>query len=262
LPLCVLASLRLYFEQMFPYKDELPTLRTPVVTFALIAINVIAWLVVQGAGTDPMLEQSVCSLGVIPGRLFGHIPVGATIPLGPGMSCEVGTLSPWATLLTSMFMHGGWMHLILNMLFLWVFGNNIEDSTGRLRFVVFYLACGVAGALAQSFVNPGSRIPMVGASGAISGVMGAYIVLHPRAKVHMLVVLVFLITRIRVPAYLMLGYWFLLQLLGGIPGLGKDVGGTAFLAHVGGFVAGAALILIFRNQRLLDLHPHRASVRW
>jgi len=247
---------------MFPYKDELPTLRTPVVTVALIALNVMAWILVQGAGSDPALPQSVCTLGVIPGRLFGHIPVGAAIRLGPGVSCEAGTLPAWATLLTSMFMHGGWMHLIGNMLFLWVFGNNIEDSTGRFRFVVFYLACGLAAALAQAIADPGSRIPMVGASGAISGVMGAYIVLHPRARVHMLVFLGIWITTIAVPAYLMLAYWFILQLLGGLPGVGKELGGTAFPAHVGGFVAGVVLIMLFRNRRLLDLHPHRSSVRW
>ncbi len=247
---------------MFPFKDELPTLRTPLVTVALIAVNILVWVLIQGAGSDPMLQQSVCTLGVIPGRIFGHIPAGATVPLGPGMRCEIGSFPAWATLFTSMFTHGGWMHLIGNMLFLWVFGNNIEDSTGRFRFVAFYLLCGLAAALAQSVINPESRIPMVGASGAISGVMGAYIVLHPRARVHMLVFLGIWITTIAVPAYLMLAYWFLLQLLGGLPGLGKEVGGTAFLAHVGGFVAGAALILAFRNRSLVDRHPLRSSVRW
>ena len=246
---------------MFPYRDELPTLRPPIVTVALIAANVIGWILVQGAGSDPALQQSVCTLGVIPGRLFGHIPAGAVVPLGPGMSCEVGTFPAWATVLTSMFMHGGWMHLIGNMLFLWVFGNNIEDSTGRIRFVVFYLACGAAGALAQAFAGPTSAVPMVGASGAISGVMGAYIVLHPRTRVHVLLFLGIWGTTFVVPAYIMLAYWFVLQLLG-LPELGKDVGGTAFLAHVGGFLAGVVLILLFRNQRLLDLHPHRESVRW
>jgi membrane associated rhomboid family serine protease len=182
--------------------------------------------------------------------------------LGPDVSCQAGTFPAWATLLTSMFMHGGWMHLIGNMLFLWVFGNNIEDSTGRIRFVVFYLACGVAAALAQAFVNPASRIPMVGASGAISGVMGAYMMLHPRTRVHVLIFLGIYVNTIAVPAYLMLAYWFILQILGGLPGLGKELGGTAFLAHVGGFVAGVVLIKLFQNKRLLDLHPHRASVRW
>jgi membrane associated rhomboid family serine protease len=247
---------------MFPYKDELPTLRPPIVTIAFIAMNVMAWILVQGAGGAPALPESICSLGVMPGRLFGHIPAGSVVILGPDVSCQAGTFPAWATLLTSMFMHGGWMHLIGNMLFLWVFGNNIEDSTGRIRFVVFYLACGVAAALAQAFVNPASRIPMVGASGAISGVMGAYMMLHPRTRVHVLIFLGIYVNTIAVPAYLMLAYWFILQILGGLPGLGKELGGTAFLAHVGGFVAGVVLIKLFQNKRLLDLHPHRASVRW
>ena len=130
------------------------------------------------------------------------------------------------------------------------------------KYVAFYLLCGLAAGLTQAFLEPGSRLPMVGASGAISGVMGAYIVLHPRARIHLLIFLGIWVTTIRVPAYLMLGYWFLLQLLGGIPGLGQELGGTAFLAHVGGFLAGVLLILVFRNQRLLDLHPDRHFVRW
>jgi membrane associated rhomboid family serine protease len=247
---------------MFPYKDDLPTLRPAVVTAALIGLNILVWLVIQGAGSEAALEGSVCGLGLIPGRLFGSIPPGAIIQLGPRVSCEVGTFPAWATVFTSMFLHGGWMHLLGNMLFLWVFGNNIEDSTGRWRFIVFYVACGLAAGLTQAFLEPRSRLPMVGASGAISGVMGAYIVLHPRARVHLLIFLGIWATTIRVPAYLMLGYWFLLQLLGGLPGLGKELGGTAFLAHVGGFVAGVVLIMVFRNQRLLELHPDRHSVRW
>jgi membrane associated rhomboid family serine protease len=247
---------------MFPYRDELPTLRTPIVTVALIALNVMAWILVQGAGSAPALEQSVCSLGVIPGRVFGEIPAGAVIPIGQGVFCEAGSLPAWFTVITSMFMHGGWMHLIGNMLFLWVFGNNIEDSTGRVRFLSFYVLCGIAAVFAQSIVNPGSPVPMVGASGAISGVMGAYMVLHPRTRVHVLVFLGIWITTIRVPAYLMLAYWFILQILGGLPGLGKEVGGTAFLAHVGGFVAGLVLILLFRNKSLVDQHPMRTHVRW
>jgi membrane associated rhomboid family serine protease len=247
---------------MFPYKDDLPTLRPAIVTVVLIALNILVWLLIQGAGGEVAMEQSVCRLGLIPGRLFGTVPPGAVIQLGPGMACEVGVFPAWATLFSSMFLHGGWMHLAGNLLFLWVFGNNIEDSTGRIRYLVFYLACGIAAGLTQALLSPASRIPMVGASGAISGVMGAYIVLHPRARVHMLIFLGIWITTIRVPAYLMLGYWFLLQVLGGVPGLGKEVGGTAFLAHVGGFVAGAVLILLFRSRRLLDLHPHRHNVRW
>lgn len=236
---------------MFPYKDDNPTLAMPVVTLALIAANVAAWLFLQGAGTDPALRDSVCKLGVIPGHLFGTIPSGATVPIGAGQYCEVGGYPGWATVLTSMFMHGGWLHLIMNMWFLWVFGNNVEDSTGRGRFLAFYLLCGAIAAMAQSGANPGSPIPMVGASGAISGVMGAYIVLYPRVRVHMLLILVVFITTIRVPAWMMLGYWFLLQLAGTLPMLASEGGGVAFLAHAGGFVAGMVLVLLFRNPRLL-----------
>jgi membrane associated rhomboid family serine protease len=158
-----------------------------------------------------------------------------------------------------MFLHGGWLHLIGNMWFLWVFGNNVEDSMGRVRYLVFYLLCGIGAAAVQSLLDPSSPIPMVGASGAISGVMGAYVLLYPRVQVHMLVVLVIFITRIRVPAYLMLGYWFLLQLFGGAMTAGSEDGGVAFWAHVGGFVAGAALIGLFRDRQLVA--RHRALAR-
>jgi membrane associated rhomboid family serine protease len=150
-----------------------------------------------------------------------------------------------------MFLHGGWLHLLGNMWFLWVFGNNVEDSMGHGRFVVFYVLCGLAAAAAQILVNPGSTIPMVGASGAISGVMGAYIVLYPRVKVHMLVFLFIFITRIAVPAWMMLGYWFLLQVLGGLPMLANESGGVAFWAHTGGFVTGMLVIWLFRDPELV-----------
>jgi membrane associated rhomboid family serine protease len=145
------------------------------------------------------------------------------------------------------------------MWFLWLFGNNVEDSMGHVRYVVFYLLSGLAAAAAQTLVNPNSAIPMVGASGAISGVMGAYIVLYPRVRVHMLVVLGFFITRIAVPAFLMLGYWFLLQILGGLPAIGEEKGGVAFWAHAGGFIAGALLILLFKDDDLVA--KHRALAR-
>jgi membrane associated rhomboid family serine protease len=150
-----------------------------------------------------------------------------------------------------MFLHGGWLHLIGNMWFLWVFGNNIEDSMGHSRFLAFYLLTGLAAASAQMVVNPASPIPMVGASGAVSGVMGAYVVLYPRVRVHMLIFLGFFITTIGVRAWLMLGYWFLLQIVGGIPAIASEGGGVAFWAHAGGFVAGASLIFLFRDRALL-----------
>jgi membrane associated rhomboid family serine protease len=160
----------------------------------------------------------------------------------------------WYTPLSSMFLHGGWLHLIGNMWFLWLFGNNVEDSMGHGRYLAFYLLCGLAAAAAQTLVNPASAIPMVGASGAISGVMGAYIVLYPRVRIHMLIFLGFFITRAVVPAYLMLGYWLLLQLLGGLPSLGDEAGGIAFWAHAGGFLAGAVLVLVFRDNDLVARH--------
>ncbi len=242
---------------MFPYRDDNPTLTTPVVTFILIGLNAAAWILVQGMGTEPMLSRSVCDLGLIPGEYLGRIPEGYSLPLSRTTTCVLGGDTSPFTPLTSMFLHGGWFHLIGNMWFLWVFGNNVEDSMGHGRYVVFYLLAGLAAAAAQTLVNPSSPIPMVGASGAISGVMGAYIVLYPTVRVHMLVVLVFLVTRVVVPAYLMLGYWFLLQLLGGSFAQGE--GGVAFWAHAGGFVAGAGLILLFRDPELVA--RHRALAR-
>jgi membrane associated rhomboid family serine protease len=243
---------------MFPYRDDNPTLATPVVTLLLIGVNIVFWVVVQGMGAEPNLSRSVCELGLIPGEFLGLLPEGYTLPMSRSTVCVMTGDRSWFTPLSSMFLHGGWFHLIGNMWFLWVFGNNVEDSMGHLRYLFFYVLCGVAAAAAQTLVNPSSAIPMVGASGAISGVMGAYVVLYPRVRVHMLVVLGIFITRIVVPAYLMLGYWFLLQLVGG--GLARgETGGVAFWAHAGGFIAGAVLIAMFRNPELVA--KHRALAR-
>jgi membrane associated rhomboid family serine protease len=244
---------------MFPYRDDNPTLATPLVTILLIGVNVAVWALVQGFGSEPMLLRSICELGLIPGDFLNRLPDGYSLAFSPTMSCVLGGDTARFTPLTSMFLHGGWLHLIGNMWFLWVFGNNVEDSMGHGRFLVFYLVCGLSAALLQTYLNPASPIPMVGASGAIGGIMGAYIVLYPRVRVHMLIFLGFFITRISVPAFLMLGYWFLLQLLGGWTDLGSSVGGTAFWAHVGGFAAGALLILVFRNPARVA--QHRALAR-
>jgi membrane associated rhomboid family serine protease len=243
---------------MFPYRDDNPTLATPIVTLLLIGVNVVSWVVVQGMGAEPSLSRSVCELGLIPGEFLGLLPDGYTLPMSPSTACVVGGEGSLFTPLTSMFLHGGWFHLIGNMWFLWVFGNNVEDSMGHARYLLFYIFCGLGAAAAQTLVNPASPIPMVGASGAISGVMGAYIVLYPRVRVHMLVFLGIFITRIVVPAYLMLGYWFLLQLIGG--GLASGEGGVAFWAHAGGFVAGALLIHIFRDPELVAKHRALAKM--
>ena len=236
---------------MFPYRDDNPTILTPYATIGLIAVNVLAWVVVQGMGMEPALSRSVCQLGLIAGEILHRAPPGTSVPIGPGVECVITSTSAWYTPLTSMFLHGGWLHLLGNMWFLWVFGNNVEDSMGHGRFVLFYVLCGLAAAAAQTLVNPSSVIPMVGASGAISGVMGAYIVLYPRVRVHMLVFLFIFVTRITVPAWMMLGYWFLLQVLGGLPMLAQESGGVAFWAHTGGFVAGMIVIWLFRNPALV-----------
>lgn len=238
---------------MFPIRDENPTLRTPVVTIAIIALNAVVWLFLQGGGMDPQLAQSVCQFGAIPGELTG-LAAGRTVQLGPHHACTLEGSPNWLTLVTSMFMHGSWMHIIGNMWFLWIFGNNVEDSMGRLRFIVFYLLSGFAAVGAQIAASPESAIPMVGASGAIGGVMGAYVVLYPRVPVHMLFILGFFVTTYAVPAYLMLGYWFLLQVLGGLPQIGGSEGGVAFWAHIGGFLAGVVLVFVFRNARLVEAH--------
>lgn len=248
---------------MFPLRDDNPTLATPVVTLAIVVANVAAWFLLQGAGADPLLARSVCSMGFIPGEFFGHVAEGLRVPLGPDYFCELhpgapNLLSP----LTSMFLHGGWFHLLGNLWFLWVFGNNVEDSMGRARFLIFYLMCGLSAALAQAVANPGSALPMVGASGAIGGVMGAYASLYPRAHVEMLIVLGFYVTRAVVPALVVLGYWFLLQLVGGIPSLQNEGGGVAFWAHVGGFASGFVLSFPFRNPVLVEAHRRATGGRF
>ena len=252
---------------MFPLRDDNPHFLTPYVTYGIIALNVLGWIFLQGLGNQTALAQSVCTLGLIPGELLGTLPVGSSFPIGPNMSCVLTDAAPF-TLISHMFMHGGWLHLIGNLWFMWIFGNNVEDSMGHGRFLVFYLLCGLAAAVLQILSNPESGVPMVGASGAIGGVMGAYIILYPRVQVHMLIFLGFFITTVAVPAIFMLGYWFLIQMIGGISSFGASGGGVAFWAHIGGFVAGALLVLLFRDPELLKRHPHhgwnqpRSSKSW
>jgi membrane associated rhomboid family serine protease len=234
---------------MLPLFDENPTLRRPVVTYLLLAANVGAWLLLQDLGRAPALEASTCNLGLVPGELTGRAPVGLALPIGEGLAGVVdrepiNVLTP----LTSMFLHGGWMHLLGNMLYLWVFGNNVEDSMSRGRFLAFYLLCGLAAAGAQVVTDPASPIPMVGASGAISGVLGAYLALYPRV----LVGTFFGIFLVRLPAWTVLIWWFATQLLGGLPALlavrQEASGGVAFWAHIGGFVAGFLLVRLFLDR--------------
>jgi membrane associated rhomboid family serine protease len=239
---------------MLPLRDDNPQVLTPIVTVGVIGLNLAAWVLVQGLGSERALLASICELGLIPGELLGSLTPGQRVSLGPDAACIIGEPHTY-TAVTHMFLHGGWGHILGNMWFLWIFGDNVEDAMGHVRFAIFYILCGLAAAGAQMLSDPGSAIPMVGASGAIGGVMGAYIILYPRVHVHSVVILGFYITTFAIPAVAMLGYWFLIQLLSGAVATGTG-GGVAFWAHVGGFVAGAVLILLFRDKRLLARHPY------
>jgi membrane associated rhomboid family serine protease len=244
---------------VIPYRDENPTVRTPIVTYAIVALNVLVWITIQGAGATRVaggevtgLAASVCNLGLIPSELLLRATVGAGIPLGEGLVCTIDPGRQASHLITSMFLHGSWMHIIGNLWFLWIFGNNVEDSMGKLRFALFYLASGLAAAFAQVAASPDSLVPMVGASGAIGGVMGGYVILYPRVKVFTFVPLGFFMTSVALPAWVMLGYWMLLQLLGTLGG--TEGGGVAFWAHIGGFAAGALLVKVLARPEYIAAH--------
>jgi membrane associated rhomboid family serine protease len=243
----------------FPYRDENQAQRRSLVTLLLIGVNVAAWLLVQGAGAALPLARSVCNLGLIPGELTGLLRPGTGFPMGQGLVCLTDPGPQLSHVFTSMFLHGSWLHLLGNMWFLWLFGDNVEDSMTRTRFVVFYLVCGLAAAAAQILTGPGSPLPMVGASGAISGVMGGYLVLYPRVRVYVLVFLGFILTSIAVPAWAMLLYWAGLQLVSGLAAAGDTAGGVAFWAHVGGFAAGVVLVKLFARGDRVAAH---AAERW
>jgi membrane associated rhomboid family serine protease len=224
---------------MFPLYDDNPTARDPIVTYLLIGLCVGAFLWQLGQNESAVLY----TYGMVPARLFGlwH----------PSRAYQV--VPAWATLVTSMFLHGGWLHLIGNMLFLWIFGNNIEDVLGRGRFLFFYLCCGVVAALAQACLSYESRVPMVGASGAIAGVLGAYLLLYPNANV--LCIIIYFI--VNIPAWILLSFWFAMQLLSG---LARSPGtpGVAFWAHVGGFVSGIILVTLLRPRGVALVQPRRS----
>ncbi len=211
---------------MIPLRDSHPSYSTPLVTIALIVVNVSVFFF--EVSLDPFSRNHFISVyGATPDRLALF------------------------SLVTSMFLHGGWMHLIGNMWFLWVFGDNVEDILGRSKYLLFYVACGIAAAMTHVFLNPLSRVPMVGASGAIAGVMGAYVVKFPKSSITTLIPIFVFFTTIEVPAYLMLLYWFVLQIFGGWGTIGHShlsVGGTAWFAHVGGFLAGVLLILALKTR--------------
>ncbi|MDH3637409.1 MAG: rhomboid family intramembrane serine protease [Gammaproteobacteria bacterium] len=234
---------------MIPIHDDNPTRIKPILTIAFIVacVMVFLWQVSHG----PRGQQAIVyALGVIPAVLFDS----AELPP------ELTWVPPTATIFTSMFLHGGWMHLIGNMLYLWVFGNNIEDAMGHIRFVIFYLLCGVAAVYAQALPVPESQIPMVGASGAISGVLGAYLLLHPHARILVAIPFGFYLHTVRLKAIWVLGLWFGMQLISSLAASGEG-GGVAFRAHIGGFIAGMALIPFFKYKRFRLVNPFAALKR-
>ncbi len=233
---------------MIPLRDDTPTTLYPIVTVGLIVASslVFLWTVTL----PPRAQEAVImGLGLIPARLLAEFELPPELAIAP----------PHATVLSSMFLHGGWMHLIGNMLYLWIFGNNVEDAMGHVRFVIFYLLCGLAAAMSQALPNPDSTIPMIGASGAVSGVLGAYLLLYPHARVLVLIPIGFIIRLIELPAMGVLGLWFGLQLISELLAP-SDAGGVAFRAHIGGFVAGMILILVFRKRGVRLFSPPQE--RW
>jgi membrane associated rhomboid family serine protease len=230
-----------------PLKDVNPTERFPVVTVALIAINALVYLYEMSLG--PHLEAFITSWGAIPYEITHAVDI-----VGPDPEASIyHTPTPathYATLLSSMFIHGGFFHLFGNMLYLWIFGNNIEDLLGPIKFLVFYLLCGLLASLTHIVMQPGSTIPTVGASGAVSGVLGAYLLVYPRARVLTLVFLVVFVRMIVLPAGVLLVFWFIMNAMSGFASLGMRGAGVAWFAHVGGFLAGMALLKIMAGGGL------------
>lgn len=220
---------------MIPLRDENPSSSRPIVTYLIIAINVLVFIYMLSLGSESAIERFVFAYGAIPGEITGRV--------GGEPAQE------YPTLITSMFMHGGWAHLLGNMLYLWIFGDNVEDLMGHGRFAIFYILSGLAAVWAHILTSPASKIPLVGASGAIAGVLGAYLVLFPRARIISLIPLGFFLRVVAVPAILFLPIWFLMQFIFGVASLGAETAGVAWWAHVGGFVAGAALCWLFVRRR-------------
>jgi membrane associated rhomboid family serine protease len=222
---------------MFPLRDRQPSYTKPAVTIFIIVVNLLVFLF-EFSLDDYSRNAFINTFGLVPDRFHA------------------------LNVLTSMFLHGGWMHVLGNMWFLWIFGDNIEDILGHGKYALFYLLCGVAAAMAQVLLNPVSRVPMVGASGAIAGVMGAYMVKFPRARIETIAVIVFFITRFDVPAWVMLIYWFATQVFSGVGSIGYtqvNEGGTAFFAHIGGFIAGIALIYTMGTRQV---YARRRDLQW
>ena len=222
---------------MLPLHDDNPTEITPFVTIILIATCVLVFF--WQLSLDPYAQQAVVSLGFIPATLFD----------GKSLPTDIEIIPAWMTIFSSMFMHGGWMHIIGNMLYLWIFGNNVEDSMGHIRFIGFYLLCGIIAVAAHSLPDPASTTPLIGASGALAGVLGAYLLLYPRARVLVAIPFGFFIHTMIFPAWLVLGFWFILQIFNSASA-GDQSGGVAWGAHIGGFIAGIALIPLFKNKKV------------
>ena len=222
---------------MIPLKDDNPTSGRPVVTYFLIGICVVVFFMQLGSESY-RTGQLFYSYGLIPSVLMGH----DQLPM------DFYAVPAYLTIFSSMFMHGGFMHLIGNMLYMWIFADNIEDNLGPKKFIVFYLLCGIGAAMAQVLADPSSQVPMIGASGAIGGVLGAYIINYPKAKVLVLIPLGFFLFSQKIRALYVLGFWFILQFINSSM-MSSQGGGVAYAAHIGGFVSGMILILFF-NKRI------------
>ena len=231
---------------MFPLRDDNPISIVPIATIALIVLNVLVFFY-QLSLSPGQTQMFVYEYGAIPAVVAGT----ESLPL------RLQAIPPVLSIFTSMFIHGGWMHLIGNMWYLWIFGDNIEEAMGRFRYLVFYFLTGFLASVSHILSNVGSTIPSIGASGAISGVLGAYLMLYPRARVLTLIFLGWFIRLIYIPAGFVLGFWFILQLLSGSMSVGQDAGGVAFWAHIGGFVAGMILVGIFKRRSIRLFSPPR-----
>ena len=221
---------------MIPLHDDNPTTSFPILTIGLIAVCVLVFLWQTTLGPRGG-QAAIYSLGLIPAVLLNRVQLNPELVVIPAQ----------ATVFTSMFLHGGFMHLAGNMLYLWIFGNNIEDVMGKFRFILFYFLCGIAAAFGQVLQDPASQIPMVGASGAISGVLGAYLLVYPHARVLVLIPLWFYVELIRLPAGWVLGFWFVLQILSSVLS-SSEGGGVAWYAHIGGFIAGMILVPVMKRR--------------
>ena len=235
---------------MIPLYDDNPTRSTPVLTIGIIATCVLVYFFQLALGPTGG-ETIIYSLGVIPAVVLDKVELNRDLVLVPA----------GLTIFTSMFLHGGFLHLAGNMLYLWIFGNNIEDALGKVRFIVFYFICGIVAAFGQIAQNPDSTIPMVGASGAISGVLGAYLLLYPHARVLVLVPLGFIMQMMKIPAGWVLGLWFILQLINSAVTRAEG-GGVAWYAHIGGFVAGMVLVTFMKRRDVRLFQPGHGTRRW